>query len=150
MQYIWKGMLSSFPAGQASAKSHSRLSKCALIPSPWMYFGQKRCFLIIADVYKPFFLNLMIPFSTQNPPSRVIILADPQIEFEGQSNGPIVFPPRSSNSWCCRDWGESFTSTISIANMIPVLPQQNCIHFKMTKTFGEQTWIQDRYACLSM
>ena len=73
-------MLSSFP-GQASAKPHSRLSKCALISSPRMYFGQKRRFFISADAYNPFFLNSMIPFSTQNPLSRIIILADPQIDL---------------------------------------------------------------------
>ena len=65
-----KRMLSSF-LGQASAKPHSRLSKCALISSPRMYF----------DAYNLFFLNSMIPFSTQNTLSRLIILADPQIDL---------------------------------------------------------------------
>ena len=122
MQYIYKkGMLSSFLAGQASAKLNSRLllNMYTLISSPWIYFGQKQRFFISADAYNPcLFLNSMVSFKTKNPRSnKIILVADPHIVFESRSKRQTVIPPRLSNSWFGRNQGASFPSTISLQTL---------------------------------
>ena len=85
--------------------------------SPLMCFGQYFRFLIKAEAYTPHFLSSMMPFSTQNPLSRMTVIPLANIGSNTRSNNPAVFPSLW-NFGSISDW-ESFPSTSSICQRMP-------------------------------
>ena len=88
-------------------------SKCCLISSPWMYFGQYRRFLMSALANTPFLRNSMIAFKTQNPKSRITMKPKLKIGASIRNNKPIV-GPFSSPSFLPNSVGRSLPSTRSM------------------------------------
>ena len=111
---------------------------CPCISRPHLLVGKMTLDVLHMDVFWPvssfldqcarvytFFCSSTIPFNTQKPLSRIIIIPKLKIGNNKQSNNPTV-APRSSNCCCPRSRGQSLPSTISIPHIIP-LKQQHTI-----------------------
>ena len=125
MQYIWKGCCLVFLARHL--QSHTQGFRSV----PWFLhlgciFARSGVSLSVLMHTIPSSLIQWFPLVHKIHCQELLSLLTPKsiLRVEAIATRPTVFSPRSSNSWYCRDQGASFPPTISIANMIPVLPQQ--------------------------
>ena len=102
-----------------SVSSTSTSPKLSSITLPGIIEGHYLLFFMTAQAKIPFFLDLLNPFNTQKPESRITYLTVTKKIFITHNNNPTVFLPRSSNSSGPAWRGWYLPSTNSTTNKMP-------------------------------
>ena len=125
MANTWNGTPSRVP-GKDYVSPTCFVSKCAIMSSPLMCFGQYLRFFISALANTPRFFNSIRALSTQNPESNIttIPMWNMVSQSRNKSDVVVLFFATDENFLAGFSFGQSLPSTSSTAYITPDVQQQ--------------------------